>query len=271
MVYFKKYRLIFGLLGFRQYTVIASVPMQSPTSWRLLRYARNDNILRKSCVLLFILSAVFVTTSTYAKASAGRAVKHSSKRVTSTHINFKVPNINPKVLKLALRAYDNAKKQGIRLKPVLTIIDYSLPSNKKRLWTLDLAHHKVPFYTYVAHGKNSGALKATHFSNRFGSRQSSLGVFKTGVPYYGTKGYSLHLKGLEPGVNDHAYRRAVVVHGAWYADSSFLHSHKRLGLSWGCPAVSKKIVKPFINTIKNGSLIFVYYPNKQWLSHSHFV
>lgn len=182
-------------------------------------------------------------------------------------------NINPKVLKLSLKAYVNARKQDdLGNKQLLTVIDYSKPSNQKRLWVFDLKSGKALFNTWVSHGKNSGGLLATSFSNRPGSLKSSLGVFVTEQTYVGKNGYSLRLKGLEQGVNDNAYRRSVVIHGAWYVNADRIEKAKQAaGRSWGCPSVSKKISRPLINAIKNNTLVFAYYPDQNWLTHSQFL
>ncbi len=178
-------------------------------------------------------------------------------------------NIDDKVLKLSLIAYLNARKQGLANKQMLTVIDYSKPSTEKRLWVFDLKKGRTLYNTWVTHGKNSGGINATSFSNSPGSLKSSLGVFLTADPYVGKNGYSLRLKGLEHGVNDSAYQRAIVIHGAWYANAD--NMKYKAARSWGCPAVSDALAKPLINTIKQRSLVFAYYPDRHWLSNSRFL
>lgn len=180
-------------------------------------------------------------------------------------------NINPKVLKLGLTAYLNARKQGLDNKQMLTIVDYSKPSNERRLWVVDLKNEKVLFNTWVAHGKNSGAATTTSFSNQPSSLKTSLGVFATRETYDGHNGLSLRVQGLEPGFNDNAYRRDIVFHGAWYASADVAKERGMLGRSWGCPAVDQHIAKPLINTIKNDTLVIAYYPDQKWLKKSAFL
>jgi hypothetical protein len=180
-------------------------------------------------------------------------------------------NIDDSVLRLSLIAYAKAQQNGYTKKPLLTVIDYSKPSTQKRLWVFDLNRNRTLFNTWVAHGKNSGDVNATSFSNHPGSLKSSLGVFQTEETYFGKNGYSLRLKGLERGVNDYAYARAIVIHGAPYASPANIKSRGRLGRSWGCPAVSSQLAKPLINTIKDHSIVFAYYPDRKWLSHSSFL
>lgn len=187
-------------------------------------------------------------------------------------IDSEASNIDPNVVKLSLEAYVKAREDGLDHKGLMTIIDYSKPSTERRLWVVDLKRNKILFNTWVTHGKNSGKVNATSFSNQPGSLKSSIGVFlTTNDTYNGENGYSLRVQGLEAGVNDNAYRRAIVFHGAWYATPEVAHRYGVLGRSWGCPAVSDKIAKPLIDTIKGNTLVFAYYPDKNWLRHSAFL
>lgn len=179
-------------------------------------------------------------------------------------------NIDKNVLRLSLVAYANAQKRGITKSPLLTVIDYSKPSSEKRLWVLDLNNGKTLFNTWVSHGKNSGGATATSFSNVPGSLKSSIGVFVTDLTYMGGNGYSLRLKGLEQGVNDNAYRRDIVIHGARYVNPDNI-KNGQVGRSWGCPAVRVDLAKPLINTIKNKTVVFAYYPDRKWLTNSQFL
>lgn len=183
----------------------------------------------------------------------------------------KQANIDKNILKLSLQAYAKAQKKGLPDKPVLTVIDYSKPSTEKRLWVFDLKNGKTIFNTWVSHGKNSGGISATSFSNVPGSLKSSIGVFLTGTSYIGKNGYSLHLRGLERGVNDNAYNRSVVIHGADYVNPVTIRKYGGIGRSWGCPAVSRTMAKSIIDTIKNNSLVFAYYPDRKWLRSSQFL
>lgn len=168
--------------------------------------------------------------------------------------------IPPKALQAALKAYHQARqhhKLGSN-KHTLTVVDFSLPSYKKRLWVLDLNTHRVLMNLYTSQGKHSGLVYATHFSNRIHSEQSSLGLFTTAGEYYGHHGLSMRLKGLEAGINDHAEQRAVVIHSAWYATAEFVKKYHRTGRSWGCFAVSPANEKRLLTMIKGGSALFAY-------------
>lgn len=150
----------------------------------------------------------------------------------------------------------------------LTIIDFSLPSSSKRLWTIAPEKGAILHNTYVAHGRNSGNLMATKFSNTNASFMSSLGFYLTAETYYGKHGYSLRLDGLEKGLNDNARERAIVIHGAEYANPEFIKKTGRLGRSLGCPALPMNDFEDIINTIKNESCLFIYAPQESYLSNS---
>lgn len=186
-------------------------------------------------------------------------------------INNQANNIDPEVLRLSLIAYVKARDRGLDNKQILTIIDYRKPSSDKRLWVIDLKKDKVLFNTWVAHGRNSGKVTPTSFSNEKGSLKSSIGVFLTQQSYIGNEGYSLRISGLEQGINDNAYRRAIVVHGAWYVGPEVIRRYGQLGRSWGCPAVSTRLARPLINAIKEHTLIFVYSNDRKWLNKSTFL
>jgi hypothetical protein len=181
------------------------------------------------------------------------------------------PELNPKVLKLSLTAYNHARDVGLDKQGILTIIDYSLPSAKRRLWVIDVNNGDVKFHTRVAHGKGSGIDRATHFSDKSNSYATSIGVYLTDLTYFGKHGYSLRLKGLEKGFNDAVYARSVVMHSAWYVSDKFVAEHGRVGRSWGCPALDKKVASQVINEIKNGSIIVAYYPDQNWMENSTYL
>jgi hypothetical protein len=174
-------------------------------------------------------------------------------------------------LRLALRAFSCGNARGEFAAPTLTLVDYSIPSTRRRLWVLDLATGAVRYHTLVSHGRGSGLLHARAFSNVPGSKQSSLGLFRTGETYIGQHGYSLRLFGLEPGVNHLAYQRAIVVHGADYATARFASIHGRLGRSWGCPALDPAVTRELIDAIGGGTALFAHYPETRWLSGSRFL
>lgn len=177
----------------------------------------------------------------------------------------------PEVLQAALRAYQCGRSEGHFDAPLLTIIDYSLPSTQRRLWVIDLARKRVLFHELVAHGKNSGEERSASFSDAPGSLMSSIGLFRTAEVYRGKHGMSLRLDGLEPGINGRARERAIVVHGASYVSERSLSKLNQLGRSWGCPAVSIESHQKIINLIQGGTALFAYYPDANWLQRSEFL
>ena len=173
--------------------------------------------------------------------------------------------VNWKAFRQAVAGYykiDNRKRE------VLTLIDFSRPSTAKRLFVFDMRERKVLFSSVVSHGKNSGDNYATSFSNECGSYKSSLGFYLTESTYQGKNGYSLILNGLEKGINDRARERAIVMHGAAYADPSVVSRGGRLGRSFGCPAVPQKLSRPIIDAIKGGSVMYIYAETPDYLAHS---
>jgi len=182
------------------------------------------------------------------------------------------PGLKADVLRLAMNAAKKAEDEGlVQRRDLLTVIDYSIPSSQPRLFVFDLASKKLLFRELVAHGKNSGDDVTTAFSNSPGSLETSLGLFVTADTYNGHNGYSLRLKGLEEGFNDMALDRAIVLHGAAYVSYEAVKVLGRLGRSWGCPAVSSLVSKKIIDTIRGGSAVFAYYPDKAWLTSSAFL
>ncbi|MBR0565547.1 murein L,D-transpeptidase catalytic domain family protein [Azoarcus sp. L1K30] len=181
------------------------------------------------------------------------------------------PALAPKVLKLALSAMQCAMNSGLEASRRLAVIDYSLSANVPRMWVFDLNKRVVLHKELVAHGKNSGEELATRFSNRVGSYQSSIGLFRTGETYDGRNGYSLRMEGLEPGINDKAYERAIVIHGAPYVDREFISETGRLGRSQGCPAVAEGVARRVIDSLKEGQFVFSYYPDRNWLASSRYL
>ena len=181
-------------------------------------------------------------------------------------------NTNPEVFALALEAAAAAVLRGDATEPAtLTVIDFSRPSTAKRMWVYDLRTRTLLFEELVAHGRNSGHNLTTTFSNQPESHQSSLGLYRTAEGYVGKHGYSLRLDGLEPGFNDRARDRAIVIHGAEYVNGAAASAQGRLGRSLGCPAVRPEVARELIDAVKGGGLVFAYYPDPQWLGASTYL
>ena len=181
------------------------------------------------------------------------------------------PGANANVINLAVRATQCRIAKGAAPAQRLAVIDYSLPSTEQRLWVFDLKKRKLLFHELVAHGRNSGENMASEFSNQNESNASSLGLYRTQSSYLGHNGYSLRMEGLEPGFNDNAFDRAIVIHGATYVSPKLARINGRIGRSLGCPAVRPAIAHRLIDSMKDGQLLFSYYPDQRWLTKSAIV
>ncbi len=169
----------------------------------------------------------------------------------------------------AWKGYQHLLEKGvISQAQYLTICDFSQPSDHKRLYILDIANEKLVLNTYVAHGRNSGGMYASHFSNKAESLQSSLGFYITGGTYTGKNGLSLRMEGVDPGFNDKAMERTIVLHGAEYVNERRGEAGVMMGRSWGCPAVPQQENAFIITTIKNGTCLFIYHPEQNYLQKS---
>jgi len=233
------------------------------------RWRRHRTLLR---LLAPALTAAALLAPRAAGAGGARAADPASPSALPA-LAEAAPSLDRHVLALALRATACAARRGLVSDDadVLTVIDYSRPSTEPRLWLFDLAQRTLLRRELVAHGRGSGENRAIRFSNEPGSRATSLGLFVTGGTYEGRHGRSLRLTGLEPGVNDHAGDRAIVVHGADYVSPEFAALHGRLGRSWGCPALPRGVAQRVIDRIRGGTPVFAYYPDRGWLDHSTFL
>ncbi|MDN5395311.1 MAG: murein L,D-transpeptidase catalytic domain family protein [Chryseobacterium sp.] len=219
-----------------------------------------------------------VNTAKIEKVADTKSEKTAAKASSSEELYKSIPfdpehELNYEVFSKALTGFENLKKAGLLNQDshLLTICDFSMSSNTKRLWVIDTNEKKVLFNSLVAHGKNTGEEFAANFSNTESSLQSSLGFYITDATYQGDNGYSLKLLGMDKGFNDAAYRRAIVMHGADYVSDEFASVHKRIGRSWGCPAVPRALTQPIINTIKGRNCLFIYYPDQKYLSSSEWL
>ncbi|WP_347905320.1 murein L,D-transpeptidase catalytic domain family protein [Pseudomonas purpurea] len=181
------------------------------------------------------------------------------------------PELNPQALKSALSAMQCAVNGGARQAQHLAVIDYSQPSTERRLWIFDLRTKSLVLRDLVAHGQKSGENFATQFSNNMGSHQSSLGLFRTQESYEGSHGYSLRMDGLEPGFNDRARDRDIVIHAADYVTPLWSQRQGRIGRSQGCPAVRPQVARKVIDKLKDGQFMFSWYPDQRWLKSSAYL
>jgi hypothetical protein len=219
-----------------------------------------SNFLRRLC-----LAAIFTSLPAAVLAAT-----------TNTQPLFKslsqaAPELNPQALQQALTAMQCALNSGSESAQRLAVIDYSQPSTARRLWIFDLRKKTLLLHDLVAHGNKSGENFATRFSNRVGSHQSSLGLFRTQESYQGNNGYSLRMDGLEPGVNDQARERAIVIHGADYVNPLWSQRQGRIGRSQGCPAVRPAIAKRVIDKLKGGQFMYSWHPDRRLAKSSAYL
>jgi hypothetical protein len=178
--------------------------------------------------------------------------------------------MSPEAWVHALAAHEEAATRGLTRKPLLTIIDYSLPSTARRLWVVDVETGEIHAHEFVAHAVRSGGMWPRSFSNRYGSRQTSLGAFLTTNRYWGVRGLSLRLEGLEPGINDRARDRGIVLHGT-PSVSAERARRGNLGRTDGCPAVSPAAARRLVPLLEDGVVLFAWYPDPRFMSRSEFV
>ncbi|MDG0815745.1 murein L,D-transpeptidase catalytic domain family protein [Bdellovibrio svalbardensis] len=222
--------------------------------------------------MLSILTVIFFNTHAFAEGLADKKI--NGERLYDL---FKKQGVPEQALQRSLEFMDTNGGKTIKVKTkvrpkegdayltdrsidiksdYIAIIDFSEPSDSRRLLILDLQKGTVSKH-FVAHGKGSGVRIATKFSNLDGSKMSSLGFYLGGSTYFGGHGESLNLYGLEKS-NDQAAARDIVVHAANYVSPEFVASSGRLGRSWGCPAVAPGIIKKMITLFKDGGVIYAY-------------
>jgi hypothetical protein len=187
-------------------------------------------------------------------------------------MNLCEAGLDQHVFEMAMKGFEKLRTEGrTGSDSVLAIVDFTKPSRQKRLFVIDLKTKKLAYHTYVSHGKNSGLEYATRFSNKPSSHMSSLGFYVTRKTYQGSNGYSLQLDGCEKGVNDKALSRAIVMHAAAYASEQIAKGRGYIGRSFGCPAVPAPLHRPIIDKLKDGNVLFMYYPDQQYLQNSSLI
>ena len=216
----------------------------------------------------FLFRSLFTVASSLCALTASAALYPAQ---LADSLKQSAPSLSTNVLNTALSAMQCALNHGAEPAKRLAVIDFSLPSSNKRLWIFDLDSKKLVLHDFVAHGNRSGDNFATRFSNTNGSHQSSIGLFRTAESYQGKHGYSLRMDGLEPGINDRARERAIVIHPADYVNPAWIKTQGRIGRSQGCPAVRPEIARTVIDKLKGGQFMFSWYPDQQWLQSSIYL
>ena len=211
----------------------------------------------------------FTPGDSLASTSSGDVKNLAKTKSVYDSLHLDLAGLNRYAFDYARKGFEKLSAEGkLENDSILTIADFSQPSNKKRLYIVDIKNYKVLHHTLVAHGRNSGHIMANSFSNTMNSYKSSPGFYVTGSTYQGGNGYSLRLIGLEKGINDMAMERTIVMHGADYVSHDRARGGGFVGRSWGCPAVPVAEAAPIINRIKNGSCLFIYAPDENYLERS---
>ena len=254
-----------------------NVLINQPYSMKIIRIKKVYFFFAAVLAFMVSLPVAFSTPKSFAylretKTNEKNFLVESSVSKIYDSLQLDRSGLSQAAFDYAVKGYEYLKAKGkIVNANVLSIVDFTKPSSKKRLFILDLKNYKVLFNTYVSHGQGSGAAMATQFSNLAESHQSSLGFYTTSDTYIGKHGLSLHLQGMETGINDKALERAIVMHGAPYVCESFVKARGYLGRSHGCPAISEQLAKPIIEKIKNGSCLFIYSENNKYLNSSRII
>lgn len=219
-------------------------------------------------ILIYVLFLIIPAVDN-ARITGDEMVKEFKDDVYAA-VNLVDNGLTRDIFDLAIKGLKKLDNEGKLHNPnIVTIADYSQSSNRKRFYVIDLKNKKLLYNTYVAHGRNTGEEYAKSFSNDEGSLKSSLGFYITENPFIGSHtGYALMIEGVEKGFNDHAVKRAIIIHGANYATENFIKKYGRLGRSLGCPALPPDLNKPIIETIKDGTCLFIYNPNNNYICSS---
>lgn len=236
------------------------------------------------CMILLHMPIVFAATKVHIQSVPVNILDNNLANIAKTNVTVNAIDkeydslhldnmgLSKTVFTYAINGFNYLVEQGKVAKDnIISIVDFSQPSSKKRLFVIDLNNFRVLYNTYVAHGVNSGKEYANQFSNIPESNKSSLGFYETKNTYQGGNGYSLRLEGLERGINDNAEKRDIVIHGAGYVDEALIRSQGYIGRSWGCPALPEKLHKSIIDKIKNGSCLFIYSENNAYLKKSKII
>jgi hypothetical protein len=240
--------------------------------------------MKKHLLLLALIVSVSLMLISFAKANNSSRYIASAKDSSATDssalykasvsdklfndLHLQKVGLSKETLDYAIKGYQKLVDSGlVNNSQYLTIVDLSQSSRNKRFYILDIKNDSLIRNTYVAHGKSSGVDMAKSFSNDFNSNKSSLGFYVTESTYNGKHGLSLRINGLEDGFNDNAEARGVVVHGAPYVNAGRVNSDY-MGRSQGCPALPENEYAQVINTIKDGSVMFVYNPDSNYLQSS---
>ncbi|GLS01528.1 hypothetical protein GCM10007859_15430 [Brevundimonas denitrificans] len=140
------------------------------------------------------------------------------------------------------------------------LVDFKKFSGDERLYEVDLEGGSVTLMR-TSHGRGSDPTHtgfATSFGNTPDSHMSSVGAYATaGASHGAQQGPNVLLDGLEYS-NNRARERAIIIHGADYADPDFLAREGKLGRSYGCFSVSHADLPALRERMGEGRLLFAW-------------
>lgn len=227
--------------------------------------------MRAKLFIVFLLFLLLTSFVAHTPKGPGKVIPTEKLLSVFSDLQLGKLGLSECVFQCALNGWNKLSISEKVQNHILTICDFSQSANAKRLYIIDMESKKLLFHSLVAHGRNTGEEFAKSFSNEPSSYKSSLGFYITKGVYQGQHGTSLKLEGVEQGFNHKAEERAIVLHGADYVCENFIAANGRLGRSLGCPSVPVELAEPIIKTIKDGSCLFIYYPDKKYLSNSCLV
>jgi hypothetical protein len=228
------------------------------------------------CMMMYMMLSVSYKIVKASESNTENEARRVENYISALYSQIEFANYNRlsyAAFNSAMRGYINLKNAGKlnNEKEIITICDFNQPSVMERMWIIDLVDKKILFNTFVAHGQSTGDDCAVTFSNKQNSHQSSLGFYVTTDVYIGDHGLSLRLQGMDQGFNDAAFKRDIVVHGADYVCDKFICENQRLGRSWGCPAVPIELSDTIVNTIKDRTCLFIYYPETKYMAKAFWL
>lgn len=203
--------------------------------------------------------AFFHTTPKANNSRTTAAVRNIASQSSITTL-LENAGVSDSAAQKAAAGYEYAQnKKGDKLnQSTIAVVDFTKPSDQKRLYVVNLKDGDLIGQYFVAHGSNSGGLYARHFSNAPDSHESSLGVFAVGATYYGKHGKSRHMIGLEKGINNNAVRRDVELHRANYVLPSYIKRNHTAGRTWGCFGINPNKADTIINELPANTVLFAY-------------
>jgi hypothetical protein len=231
-----------------------------------MRLSRRGLILGGSALLAGCASAdsmaavrgAALMPVTTADAAATRAVVAGAALDPSPPLDPR-NRVRKELMDRALAALDIHHRK-IPQRDRMYLVDFKRFSGDERLFEVDLVSGEVKAFR-TCHGRGSDPTHsgfAQNFSNTPESYMSSVGAFATaGAGYGAQQGPNVLLDGLEYS-NDRARERAIIIHGADYADPDFLAREGKLGRSYGCFSTSHADLPSLRERMGEGRLLFAF-------------